>query len=483
MAAAAGDTNGSRYAETLQGDAKAQVDNDTMNSPTLLRVKRKRSDTPTDWVFVQTHDNSKRIKTGGEHISWRKVPFRRLGTVSSAQSSDVIQKSQKLQRRWKRLRGDDDAPTGEHATERDPFSSSHPSMEQAIMTREKRVKLTRFRVVDVDKGETADSLEATVPTDESTKSIETFQPKKGYIMNPYEREIEYLVAEGFQAAKQKSRELRKSWESSIENFLRSDERHINFQRPTTDGMSPLMAAAASGSLHVIKYLLRMGARVSLVDVEGNTATDYARQFGHKEISQILAGKEEDDDPAKFIKRSKQREKQEKTEDVYDLYAVDVRKASAKRSTEDSSTKSATGSAGRNIFKSSTEIYVPDLEVEESNSENHDASQAQNDDDEDEDVFDLSDDEFLDEVESDGDQSIPDEEDSNAESRSCNEYPDEDDLFDNRGDRESMSSENSFERSAMDDFDAEPHVMHDELDYDSGFGMTPHLNNLLGRREQ
>lgn len=54
-----------------------------------------------------------------------------------------------------------------------------------------------------------------------------------------------------------------------------------------DGMSPLMAAASTGNLDVVRLLLAKGANPRTVNVLGETAKDIAVRFGHAEAAICL----------------------------------------------------------------------------------------------------------------------------------------------------------------------------------------------------
>ena len=49
-----------------------------------------------------------------------------------------------------------------------------------------------------------------------------------------------------------------------------------------------MFAAAEGQIDVVKKLLAHGAKTSLTDKDGDTASDFAAQKGHTEIVQLLS---------------------------------------------------------------------------------------------------------------------------------------------------------------------------------------------------
>ncbi|MFY0539436.1 ankyrin repeat domain-containing protein [Nannocystis pusilla] len=55
------------------------------------------------------------------------------------------------------------------------------------------------------------------------------------------------------------------------------------------GTTPLMMAAAFGSMALVKRLLAAGARVDAVDEKGKTAAAYAKSKRRKEIAEFLTG--------------------------------------------------------------------------------------------------------------------------------------------------------------------------------------------------
>jgi len=58
-------------------------------------------------------------------------------------------------------------------------------------------------------------------------------------------------------------------------------------KDSIEGWSALMYAAAEGNIEVIEVLLDYNADVSLQDVDGETATDFARNNGHSDVVSIL----------------------------------------------------------------------------------------------------------------------------------------------------------------------------------------------------
>ena len=56
---------------------------------------------------------------------------------------------------------------------------------------------------------------------------------------------------------------------------------------TVTGMTPLMSAAASGEMEVIRYLISQAANVHAVDNQGWTALKHAERNNHREIASFL----------------------------------------------------------------------------------------------------------------------------------------------------------------------------------------------------
>nr|WP_276603753.1 ankyrin repeat domain-containing protein [Nannocystis pusilla] len=55
------------------------------------------------------------------------------------------------------------------------------------------------------------------------------------------------------------------------------------------GETPLMKAAAFGSMAIVKRLIAAGARVDAVDEKGKTAAAHAKSKRRKEVAEFLAG--------------------------------------------------------------------------------------------------------------------------------------------------------------------------------------------------
>lgn len=53
--------------------------------------------------------------------------------------------------------------------------------------------------------------------------------------------------------------------------------------------TPLMHAAAEGHMEVVRILVEYGADPSLMDVDGDDAASFARQAGHNQVADFLAG--------------------------------------------------------------------------------------------------------------------------------------------------------------------------------------------------
>ncbi|OYP28934.1 ankyrin repeat domain-containing protein [Rhodopirellula sp. MGV] len=56
---------------------------------------------------------------------------------------------------------------------------------------------------------------------------------------------------------------------------------------TRENFTSLMMAAAEGNMGVVKVLLEAGADRSMRDVDGDRALEFAREYGHEEIAQLL----------------------------------------------------------------------------------------------------------------------------------------------------------------------------------------------------
>lgn len=74
--------------------------------------------------------------------------------------------------------------------------------------------------------------------------------------------------------------------SEIKSLNESGNGDICFQDPET-GMSVLMAAAGSGNIDIVKFLLEEGAPWNAVDRKYRCAGDYAAMNGHQAIVDLI----------------------------------------------------------------------------------------------------------------------------------------------------------------------------------------------------
>ncbi|VDL62834.1 unnamed protein product [Hymenolepis diminuta] len=74
--------------------------------------------------------------------------------------------------------------------------------------------------------------------------------------------------------------------STVKSLNESDNADICFQDPQT-GMSVLMAAAGSGHIEIVRYLLDQGAPWNAVDRKYRCAGDYAAMNGHQAIVDLI----------------------------------------------------------------------------------------------------------------------------------------------------------------------------------------------------
>ncbi|MBI5524915.1 MAG: ankyrin repeat domain-containing protein [Deltaproteobacteria bacterium] len=74
----------------------------------------------------------------------------------------------------------------------------------------------------------------------------------------------------------------------IVKFLKDNGADVNFKGPLS--FTPLMAAAEGGHAEVVKFLLSNGADPKLKDKSGKTAADYAKAKGHAGIVKLLRKK-------------------------------------------------------------------------------------------------------------------------------------------------------------------------------------------------
>lgn len=82
--------------------------------------------------------------------------------------------------------------------------------------------------------------------------------------------------------------IQKGEKKLVEGFIKVDPRLINTQDPY--GFSPLMAAAQTGNLDLLKWLLGKGANPKLEDIFGRTALYYAKWQPDKRIAEELTKK-------------------------------------------------------------------------------------------------------------------------------------------------------------------------------------------------
>ncbi|XP_054714089.1 3'-5' RNA helicase YTHDC2-like [Uloborus diversus] len=88
--------------------------------------------------------------------------------------------------------------------------------------------------------------------------------------------------------------IEEAWMSGNKDFtalmqlVLSENICVDFQHSETNA-SPLMLAAGRGNMDVVEQLLALGASIHLKSSNGWTAIDWANQFGHKEIVELLSG--------------------------------------------------------------------------------------------------------------------------------------------------------------------------------------------------
>jgi ankyrin repeat protein len=70
----------------------------------------------------------------------------------------------------------------------------------------------------------------------------------------------------------------------VESLLKNG---IDINVRNGDGMTPLMAAATTGNMQVIRLILAKGADPHAVNSLGETAAEMASRMGHAEIAQLL----------------------------------------------------------------------------------------------------------------------------------------------------------------------------------------------------
>ncbi|GFU19130.1 3'-5' RNA helicase YTHDC2 [Nephila pilipes] len=74
--------------------------------------------------------------------------------------------------------------------------------------------------------------------------------------------------------------------SYLMQLILSENVSVDYQHSETN-VSPLMLAAGRGNIDVVEQLLVLGASIHIKSTNGWTAVDWANQFGHKEIAELL----------------------------------------------------------------------------------------------------------------------------------------------------------------------------------------------------
>ena len=73
----------------------------------------------------------------------------------------------------------------------------------------------------------------------------------------------------------------------MEEYLRLEKEGADFNISNDFGVTPLMSAAHSGNLSLVKLLLKYVNNVNEEDKEGNTALYYAVENSHLEVVKVL----------------------------------------------------------------------------------------------------------------------------------------------------------------------------------------------------
>lgn len=60
---------------------------------------------------------------------------------------------------------------------------------------------------------------------------------------------------------------------------------------TSTGMTPLMSAAASGEIEVVRFLISRSANLNALDNQGWTALEHAKRNNHQDLASFLAKSE------------------------------------------------------------------------------------------------------------------------------------------------------------------------------------------------
>jgi ankyrin repeat protein len=73
----------------------------------------------------------------------------------------------------------------------------------------------------------------------------------------------------------------------MEEYLRLEKEGADFNISNEFGVTPLMSAAHSGNVELVKLLLKYVRNVNQEDKEGNTALYYAVENNHLEVVKVL----------------------------------------------------------------------------------------------------------------------------------------------------------------------------------------------------
>lgn len=117
--------------------------------------------------------------------------------------------------------------------------------------------------------------------------------------------------------------------SNIRKVVASSPSAANYRRRLGDGTSALMAAAFHDDLATIRHLLSVGAKASLVDAGGKSASLIAGMRGHRECFAELQRAADEENERSFVVRGQMRSGgvQGKygcsSEFVYDLYCFET----------------------------------------------------------------------------------------------------------------------------------------------------------------
>ena len=73
----------------------------------------------------------------------------------------------------------------------------------------------------------------------------------------------------------------------MEEYYRLEKEGADFNVQNEFGMTPLMSAAHSGNVTLVRFLLKYVINVNQEDKEGNTALYYAVEKGHLDVVKVL----------------------------------------------------------------------------------------------------------------------------------------------------------------------------------------------------